>query len=103
VIGDKTSIDKRNSLLSSVVWDLTPLYSEMVEDLKADKFGTHEYSLQLADNSIKLLHTKNIPDDVWSELEGIRAKIVDGSLKVERIEDAEKVRALMNEVTPAPQ
>src|SRR5215470_9247799 len=56
VIGDKTSIDKQNSLLSSVVWDLTPLYSEMVEDLKADKFGTHEYSLALKDGSIKLLH-----------------------------------------------
>lgn len=103
VIGDKTSIDKQNSLLSSVVWDLTPLYSEMVEDLKADKFGTHEYSLQLADNSIKLLHTKNIPDDVWAELEAIRGKIVDGSLKVDRIEDTDKVHALMSEVTPAPQ
>ncbi len=103
VIGDKTSIDKQNSLLSSVVWDLVPLYTEMVEDLKADKFGTHEYSLALKDGSIKLLHTKNISDDLWAELEAIRGKIVDGSLKVDRIEDAEKVHALMTEVTAAPQ
>ena len=102
VIGDKTPIDKKNSLLSSVIWDLTPLYSEMVEDLKADKFGTHEYSLALKDGSIKLLHSKNIPDNVWSELEATRAKIVDGTVKVDRIEDTEKVHALMNEVTAAP-
>ena len=102
VIGDKTPIDKKNSLLSSVIWDLTPLYSEMVEDLKADKFGTHEYSLALKDNSIHLLHSKNIPDDVWAELEALRGKIVDGSLKVDRIEDTEKVHALMSEVTAAP-
>src|SRR3954463_10483132 len=98
VIGDKTLIDKKNSLLSSVVWDLVPLYSEMVEDLKADKFGTHEYSLALKDGSIKLLHTKNIPDDVWATLEDLRKKIIDGSLKVDRIEDAAKVRALMTAV-----
>jgi simple sugar transport system substrate-binding protein len=103
VIGDKTPIDKKNSLLSSVVWNLVPVYSEMVEDLKADKFGTHEYSIHLADDSVKLLHSKNIPDNVWAEVDAIRSKIVDGSLKVDRIEDTEKVHALMSDVTAAPQ
>src|SRR5580704_17276170 len=45
-IGDKTSIDKGH-LLSSVIWNLVPVYSAMIEDLKADKFGTHAYSIQL--------------------------------------------------------
>ena len=103
VIGDKTPIDKKNSLLSSVVWNLVPVYSEMVEDLKADKFGTHEYSIHLADDSVKLLHSKNIPDNVWAEVDATRSKIVDGSLKVDRIEDTEKVHALMSDVTAAPQ
>jgi simple sugar transport system substrate-binding protein len=101
VIGDKTPIDKGN-LLSSVVWDLVPVYSAMVEDLKADKFGTHEYSIHLADNSVQLLHTKHIPDDVWASLEKLRSQIIDGSVKVDRIEDAQKVRALMSSVTDAP-
>ena len=43
VIGDKSPIDKGN-LLSSVVWNLVPVYSAMIEDLKADRFGTHPYS-----------------------------------------------------------
>ncbi len=101
VIGDKTSIDKGN-LLSSVVWDLVPVYSAMIEDLKADKFGTHGYSIQLTDNSVHLLHTKHIPDDVWAQLEAVRKQIIDGSVKVEPVWDAPKVRALMTSVTDAP-
>src|SRR5580704_2153160 len=34
-LGDKTSMDKGH-LLSAVVWNLIPVYSAMVEDLKAD-------------------------------------------------------------------
>jgi simple sugar transport system substrate-binding protein len=102
VIGDKTPIDKGN-LLSSVVWDMVPVYSQMVEDLKADKFGTHEYAISLKDDSVKLLHTKHIPDDVWASIEDLRKKIIDGSVKVDRIEDAQKVRALMSSVDAGPQ
>jgi simple sugar transport system substrate-binding protein len=101
VIGDKTAIDKGN-LLSSVVWDLVPVYSAMIEDLKADKFGTHGYSIQLNDDSVHLLHTKHIPDDVWAQLEAVRKQIIDGSVKVEPVWDAPKVRALMTSVTDAP-
>src|SRR6202000_1806600 len=81
VIGDKTPIDKGN-LLSSVVWNLVPVFSAMVEDLKTNKFGTHPYSLRLADDSVHLLHSKHIPDKTWSEVEAVRKQIVDGSLKV---------------------
>jgi len=102
VIGDKTSIDKGN-LLSSVIWNLVPVYAAMVEDLKADTFGTKGYSIQLSDDSVQLLHSKHIPDDVWNDVSAIRQKIVDGSMKVEPIWEAEKVRALMSSVTDAPQ
>jgi basic membrane protein A and related proteins len=102
VIGDKTSIDKGN-LLSSVVWNLVPVYSAMVEDLKADTFGTKGYSIQLSDDSVQLLHTKHIPDDVWTEVSAVRDQIVGGSLKVEPVWEAAAVRALMTSVTDAPQ
>ncbi|MGC2028683.1 MAG: BMP family protein [Steroidobacteraceae bacterium] len=97
VIGDKTPIDKGN-LLSSVVWNLVPVYSAMIEDLKANKFGTHAYPIQLADDSVRLLHSKHIPDKVWAEVDAVRTQIIDGKLKVEPIFDAVRVRALMNSV-----
>jgi basic membrane protein A and related proteins len=101
VIGDKTPVDKGN-LLSSVVWNLEPVYSAMIEDIKVNKFGTHAYALQLADNSEHLLHSKYIPDKVWSEIDAVRTQIIDGKVKIEPIFDAARVRALMNSVATPP-
>ena len=95
VIGDKSAIDK-GFLLSSVIWNMEPVYSAMVEDLKADTFGTKGYSIGLADDSVKLLQSKYIPAEVWTELMKTRDEIIGGSLKVEPIWDAVLVRALMS-------
>jgi simple sugar transport system substrate-binding protein len=100
-IGDKSAMDK-GSLLSSVVWNLVPVYSAMIEDLKANKFGTHAYTIQLADDSVHMLHTKHIPDGVWTEIETARQQIIEGKVKVVPIWDAVKVRALMNSVAAPP-
>jgi basic membrane protein A len=100
-IGDKSAMDK-GSLLSSVVWNLVPVYSAMIEDLKANKFGTHAYTIQLADDSVHMLHTKHIPEGVWSEIETARQQIIEGKVKVVPIWDAVKVRALMNSVAAPP-
>jgi len=97
VIGDKTPINK-GFLLSSVLWNLEPVYGAMIADLKADTFGTKNYSIQLADDSVKLLKTPDITDAVWGEIEAIRGDIVSGKLKVEPIWDAAKVHELVNTV-----
>ncbi|MDB6082511.1 MAG: family transporter substrate-binding protein [Gammaproteobacteria bacterium] len=101
VIGDKTPVDKGN-LLSSVIWNLVPVFSAMIEDMKANRFGTHAYPIQLADDSVQLLHSKHIPDKVWSDVEAVRKQIVEGKLKLEPIFDAAKVRALMSSVATPP-
>jgi basic membrane protein A and related proteins len=101
VIGDKTSIDKGH-LLSSVVWNLVPVYDQMVQDLKADTFGKKGYSIGLKDDSVQLLKTKHIPDDVWKEVTAVRQDILDGKIKVEPVWDAAQVRPLMTSVE-APQ
>ena len=101
VIGDKSSIDKGN-LLSSVVWNLVPVFSAMVEDLKANRFGTHPYPLTLADDSVYLLHSKYIPAEVWTRIEAVRADIVSGRLKIEPIFDAARVRTLVSSQLKPP-
>jgi len=97
VIGDKTPIDKGH-LLSSVVWNLVPVFSAMVEDLKAGTFGTKHYSIQVADDSCQLLHTKHIPDDVWNTVMAVRKGIVNGEIKLTPVFKAEDVRKLMTSV-----
>lgn len=97
VIGDKTSVDDGN-LLSSVVWDFTPVFDQMVQDIKADTFGAHHYNLSLAGGSIRLLKTPHIPDVVWNELMAAQADVVAGKIKVEETFDAARVRAAMSAV-----
>jgi len=98
VIGDKSPIDK-GFLLSSVVWDITPVYTAMINDLKADTYGTKGYAIGVKDDSVKLLKTAAIPDDVWSEVQAVRDDIVSGKITVEPIFEATAVRKLMTNVT----
>ena len=100
VIGDKTAIDK-GFLLSSVVWNITPVYVAMINDLKADTFGTKSYAIGLADDSVKLLKTPQIPDDIWASVMKLRDEVLSGAIKVDPIFDAAAVRALMSDVSVA--
>jgi len=100
VIGDKTGLDKGH-LLTSVLWDMVPVYSAMIEDLKAGTFGTKGYTIGLADDSVRLLKTKHISDAVWDEIMAVRQQIIDGSVTVAEIYDAQEVRAMMSSVEAA--
>ncbi len=100
-LGDKSALDKGH-LLTSVVWNLVPVYTAMIEDLKAGKFGTHPYSIQLADGSVQLRHSRYISDSLWSEIEAQRARIVSGKLKIEPVWDAATVRSMMSSVAAPP-
>ncbi|MHA6729693.1 BMP family protein [Devosia sp. A369] len=97
VIGDKTAIDKGH-LLSSIVWDMAPVYVQMVEDIRAGTFGTNSYALSLENNSQALLHSQYIPDDVWAEIEVVRQQIIDGTIVVDFVVDPEATRALMSTI-----
>jgi len=96
VIGDKTPIDKGN-LLSSVYWNLQPVYAAMIADVRAGTFGTHNYGLSLADNSVSLLHTKHIPDDVWAHIQAVRQQIIDGKITLKPSFDASTVHTLLTQ------
>ncbi len=100
VIGDKSSLDKGH-LLSSVMWNLTPVYASMVADLQEGTFGTKGYKIQLSDNSVQLLQSDHIPENVWQEVMNTRDAIVEGSISVDLITDAQEVRALMSSVDVA--
>ncbi len=98
VIGDKSSLDK-GYLLSSVIWDLNSVYAKMIDDFRADIFADEQYSIGLADDSVRLLKTPYIPNDLWAVITKVRQDIIDGTIKVEPVFDASEVRELMGNVT----
>jgi simple sugar transport system substrate-binding protein len=94
VIGDKSELDTGH-LLTSVVWDMTPVYTQMIEDLRNDEFGTKSYAISLAGDSVKLLETPQIDEAAWEDVMALQEQIVSGEIEIDPIFDAEEVRALV--------
>ena len=95
VIGDKTSVDDENVLLSSILWDFGPTYLQAIRDVEAGTFGDHNYDLNLATGGIALLQTENISDELWTTLETAKAGVVDGSISVPAAETRAEIEELI--------
>ena len=95
VIGDKSSIDEQNVLLSSVLWDFAGTYEQAVADIDAGTFGESGYTLDTANGGIELLQTDNISDEAWAAVETAAAGIADGSIEVPVATSQEEVDALI--------
>ncbi len=101
VIGNKSSIDDGGHLLSSVLWDFSGAFERMITDIEAGTFGQTNYDLGLADGSVDLLKTDLISADLWAEVQGLKQQILDGSVTVENIADADGVHERMSSVDVA--
>ncbi|VAW05909.1 hypothetical protein MNBD_ACTINO01-1313 [hydrothermal vent metagenome] len=95
VIGDKSSVDTENVLLSSILWDFEPTYLQAIKDVEAGTFGDSNYVLNLESGGIALLKTDNIPDGLWSEIETARDGVIDGSILVPAVETRAEVEDLI--------
>lgn len=95
VIGDKSSIDEKNVLLTSVVWDYLPVLREAAADIEAGTYGERVYSIDLENGGISLLQSDNIPAEVWTEVEAARDGIIAGTIQVPVIDNKADVEALL--------
>jgi basic membrane protein A and related proteins len=76
VIGDKTTVDKKGVLLSSVLWNFAGAFEQAIADINAGTFGNQGYTLDVANGGISLLQTANVSADasaaIQTALEGIK-------------------------------
>jgi simple sugar transport system substrate-binding protein len=82
VIGDKTKIDKKGVLLSSVLWNFDVLFNEAIDDIDAGTFGEKNYALDLENKGISLLQTDQIDDAAWQEVQKANDAIVAGDVEL---------------------
>jgi basic membrane protein A len=82
VIGDKTKIDKKGVLLSSVLWNFDVVFNQAIDDVDAGTFGEKNYALDLGNKGISLLQTDQIDDKAWQEVEKAREAIVAGDVEL---------------------
>jgi simple sugar transport system substrate-binding protein len=99
VIGDKKA-EHGDVLLSSVLFDYSGIYKEMLDDLKAGAFGK-VYTMDVKNGGVRLL---DLPEEIGQDAKDAVAEaekaIVDGSITVSAISDAEEMKAKIAELFP---
>lgn len=99
VIGDKKA-EHGDALLSSVVFDYTGIYQQMVDDLKAGKFGG-EYVMDVKNGGVRLLELpEGLAQETKDAVAAAEKEIIDGKVTVSAIGDAEGMKAKMDELFP---
>lgn len=99
VIGDKRA-EHGDVLLSSVIFDYTGTYQQMVDDLKAGKFGG-EYVMDVKNGGVRLLELpEGIAQEIKDAVAAAEKDVVDGKVTVSAIGDAEGMKAKLDELFP---
>ncbi len=91
-----------DALLTSVLFDYSGIYRDMVNDLKNGEFGK-VYTMDVKNGGVRLLdlpETRSL-DDVKAAVEQAKTDIIDGKLTVSSaISDAEGMKAKVAELFP---
>jgi simple sugar transport system substrate-binding protein len=99
VIGDKKA-EHGDSLLSSVLFDYSGIYQQMLDDLKAGTFGK-VYTMDVKNGGVRLLDLpEDVAQDVKDAVSAAEQAIVDGTTTVSAIPDAEAMKAKIAELFP---
>jgi simple sugar transport system substrate-binding protein len=100
VIGDKSGTDAGAHLLSSVLFDYRGAYTEIITQLQDGTFG-EVYTMSLENDGVRLLDLQDRASaDTIAEVEAIQAQIVDGTISVSAIGDADGMHDLLDELFP---
>jgi basic membrane protein A len=82
VIGDKKSIDKADVLLTSVLWDMSVVYDQIIKSYMDGTFGK-QYWVSMKSGAIYLLEpNKAVPQDIRAELKEIEKQVLSGKIQV---------------------
>ncbi|HEX4806897.1 MAG TPA: BMP family ABC transporter substrate-binding protein [Conexibacter sp.] len=83
VIGDKSDTGiKALSGLTAIQWNFAPAYRQALADLRAGRFGTRTYTLDLANGGITLMHDGRTPADNYAAALKLGQEVAAGQVKV---------------------
>jgi len=97
VIGDKSK-DYSDVLLTSVLFDYTGVFEEIIAAVGTPDFGT-VHTMNLENGGVRLLDLpESVSQDVKDQVEQAKTGILDGSITVDAIGDAEGVKTKLTEL-----
>jgi simple sugar transport system substrate-binding protein len=99
VIGDKRA-DYGDHLLTSVLFDYTATYNQMIDDLAAGTFGA-VYTLDVKNGGVRLLDLpESVPQGIRDEVATQQEAIVSGQITVSAIGDVGGMNDRLDELFP---
>ncbi|MGE3797363.1 MAG: BMP family ABC transporter substrate-binding protein [Thermomicrobiales bacterium] len=97
VIGDKTA-DYSDILLTSVLFDYSGIYEQMIANAGTDQFG-QVYTMNVENGGVSLLELpESVPAETVAAVDEAEAGIIDGTITVSAIGDAEGMHAKLAEL-----
>jgi basic membrane protein A and related proteins len=96
-IGDKTTADGGDVILTSVLYNFEPIFTQAIDDLEAGTFGERGYEINVENGGIELLRTDKIDGGTWEELEMMTDQIASGEIDVPETEERSEVTELLNQ------
>jgi simple sugar transport system substrate-binding protein len=80
-IGDVTSgLSDPSVLLTSVLWNYGPTYTQAIEDVEAGTFGEEGYELTTDNGGLSLQETDNLTPEIQAAIDAASAGIADGTI-----------------------
>lgn len=100
VIGDKSDSEAKDFLLTSVLFDYTGVYTQLVSDLEVGQFGS-VVTMTVENDGVRLLDPP-IPVDPahMQQVDETRDQIINGEIHVSVIGDADGTHQRLNELFP---
>ena len=100
VIGDKRSIDRADVLLSSILFDFSVVFDEVIQSITDGTFGKQHW-VSVKNGGVYLLEpNKAVSRKVNAEVEAARQKILSGEIKVVNIVEAGALHKYLKESFP---
>lgn len=100
VIGDKSDSEAKDFLMTSVLFDYTGVYGQLVSDLEAGQFGS-VVTMTLENEGVRLLETPVLIDpENAQQVADARDKIINGEIEVSVIGDADGTHQRLDELFP---
>lgn len=100
VIGDKSESEAKDFLLTSVLFDYTGAYTQMIDDLEAGTFG-EVYTMSLENEGVRLMdYPIAVKPESKKAVEKARKEIIAGTIDVSVIGDADGMRKRLDELFP---
>lgn len=97
VIGDKSEAFSE-VLLSSVLFDYSDTYAQLIADIEAGDFG-RVYTMDVASGGVRLLEPPaEISTEAQAAVEAARESILSGEITVSAIADAEEMRTRLDQL-----